>query len=262
MRPSPATAATKARQTLDVRFRVLGPLEVVDGDRAVDLGAPKQRAVLAMLLIDANRVVRVDRLIDCLWGDDAPARAMGSLQAYISNLRRVLEPDRAPRQPSERIVTRGNGYVAVVAPDDLDATSFEAAVADGHELLTRGHHQAAYDRLSEGLALWRGGALSDFMFEPFAIAEQNRLEQLRLLALEDSLRGVTRARTSRRGRAGARSARHRAAGARASVGAAADSALPIGTASRRAARRTATCAPGSSRLSASPPALAWWSSKG
>src|SRR5262245_4458070 len=92
-----------------VNFRILGPLEVEGAAGGVDLGAPKQRAVLAMLLIDANRVVPVDRIVDCLWGDDPPARAMGSLQAYVSNLRRALEPNRAAREASGRITTRAPG---------------------------------------------------------------------------------------------------------------------------------------------------------
>ena len=81
-------------------WRLIATLEVTEGEGVLDIGAPKQRAVLAMLLIDANRVVPVDRLIDRLWGDDPPARAMGSLQAYVSNLRRVLEPGRARAKPA------------------------------------------------------------------------------------------------------------------------------------------------------------------
>src|SRR5262245_38444864 len=102
-------SSRRPRDTSHVHFRMLGPLEVTEGDLTIDIGAPKQRAVLAMLLIDANRVVPVDRLIDRLWGDDPPARAMGSLQAYVSNLRRSLEPNRAAREASGRITTRAPG---------------------------------------------------------------------------------------------------------------------------------------------------------
>jgi DNA-binding SARP family transcriptional activator len=94
-----------------VQFRILGPMEVVAGSRPVDTGSPKQRAVLAMLLIEANRVVSLDRLIDQLWGHEPPARATGSLQVYVANLRRALEPDRPARAPAEVLVTQPPGYL-------------------------------------------------------------------------------------------------------------------------------------------------------
>src|SRR6478752_4179492 len=100
-------------------YRILGPLEVVDADgRRVQLGAPRQRAVL---LTHANEVVSIDRLIDELWGETPPNAATSSLQAYVSNLRRALEPDRAPRTPPAVLVTEASGYVLRVGRDDVDA---------------------------------------------------------------------------------------------------------------------------------------------
>src|SRR5689334_6254322 len=94
----------------DVSVSVLGPLEVrLDGE-VVDLGAPKQRAVLALLAANRGRAVSLDQLIEELWGDQAPPRATASLQAYVSNLRRVLEPARPPRTPATVLVSRPPGY--------------------------------------------------------------------------------------------------------------------------------------------------------
>lgn len=173
-----------------MEFRILGPVEVVQGSTVLDLGAPKQRAVLAALLIDANRVVSLDRLIDELWGEEAPPAATSSLQAYISNLRRVLEPHRPPRRPPQVLMTRPPGYLLRVAADDLDAARFEAGVAEGRRLLDEGQPAAALRRLDEALRLWRGPALAEFAYERFARVEANRLEELRIVAVEDRLQAA------------------------------------------------------------------------
>jgi DNA-binding SARP family transcriptional activator/predicted ATPase len=170
-----------------MQYRILGPLEVADGPRLLDLGGPKQRAVLAALLVEANQVVSLDRLIDELWEDEPPPRATASLQAYISNLRRELEPDRAPRSPARVLVTRPPGYVLRVNPDDIDANRFETLVAGGRGLLEEGKLEAALTALSDALRLWRGPALADLAAEPFAQVEATRLEELRLTALESRL---------------------------------------------------------------------------
>src|SRR3954469_3484904 len=107
-----------------MEFGVLGPLEVRDGGRLGDLGGLKQRAVLAVLLINANQVVSLDRMIDELWGDEPPSRAAGSLQAYVSNLRRALEPARAPRTPATVLVSQAPGYAVRVEPQQIDAVRF------------------------------------------------------------------------------------------------------------------------------------------
>src|SRR5919198_1179871 len=170
-----------------MQYRILGPLEVADGPRLLDLGGPKQRAVLAALLVEANRVVSLDRLIDELWEDEPPPRATASLQAYISNLRRELEPDRAPRSPARVLVTQPPGYLLRVDPDDIDASRFEALVARGRGLLEAEDPQAALTALSNALRLWRGPALAELASEPFAQVEATRLEGLRLLAVESRL---------------------------------------------------------------------------
>ncbi len=167
-----------------MRFGILGPLEVWDGDRAVTVGTPKQRAVLAALLISANRVVSLDRLIDQLWGAEPPAAATGSLQAYVANLRRVLEPERAARALARVLVTRPPGYLLRVGPGNLDATLFEELATRGRRLLAEGRPRAACDVLSEALGLWRGPALPEVAAYDFAATEIARLEELRLAAWE------------------------------------------------------------------------------
>jgi len=172
-------------------FRTLGPLEVVDVEgRRVDLGAPRQRAVLAVLLIHLNEVVSIDRLIDELWGDTPPGAATTSLQAYVSNLRRVLEPERAPRTSATVLVTEAPGYVLRVAPEQVDAIRFERLAADGHRDLAAGEGTSALSTLDEALGLWRGDALADFSYEAFAVAEISRLHELRAAAEEDRVEAL------------------------------------------------------------------------
>jgi DNA-binding SARP family transcriptional activator len=168
-----------------VEFRILGPLEAAAGGRLLDLGRPKQRAVLAILLVHANRTVSLEHLVDELWGEDPPAQAIGSLQAYVSHLRRLLEPARGARTPARVLLSRPPGYQIVVAPDGLDAARFQAGAAEGRRLLEAGEPDRAADTLGQALALWRGDVLADFPDAPFARAERARLNELRLGALED-----------------------------------------------------------------------------
>jgi DNA-binding SARP family transcriptional activator len=106
-------------------------VEVLDGQRLVELGRPKQRVLLAVLLVHANQVVALDRLIEELWGQKPPAQATASLQAYVSNLRRALEPDRPARTPPRVLVTQPPGYRLVVAPADLNAARFVTRARNG-----------------------------------------------------------------------------------------------------------------------------------
>ena len=170
-----------------VQFRLLGPLEAQDGERRVELGRPKQRVLLAVLLVHANQVVSLDRLIEELWGDEPPPQAAASLQTYVSNLRRALEPGRAARALSRVLVSQPPGYRLVVGAGDLDAARFAALAEEGHRLLGAGRPAAAARVLREGLGLWRGPALAEVADEAFAQAERNRLEELRVAALEDRL---------------------------------------------------------------------------
>jgi DNA-binding SARP family transcriptional activator/tetratricopeptide (TPR) repeat protein len=170
-----------------VEFRILGPLEAAADGRLLVLGRPKQRAVLAVLLANANQTVSLERLVDELWEDAPPAQAIASLQAYVSHLRRLLEPDRTARTAPGVLVSQPPGYRMVVAPDDLDAAHFERLAADGRRLLEGGEPDQAADVLARALAVWRGPVLADFPDAAFARGERARLEELRLVALEDRI---------------------------------------------------------------------------
>jgi DNA-binding SARP family transcriptional activator len=162
----------------EIEFRVLGPLEVVDETRGVlPLGGLKQRGVLALLLLERNRVVPRDRLVDALWGDDPPASAVNSVQVYVSKLRKLLGDDGT-------LATEPPGYVLRVASHDLDLHEFERLLADGRAALEAGAAADAELVLARALELWRGPALADLASEPFVRAEIARLERLRLDALE------------------------------------------------------------------------------
>src|SRR3954469_6055612 len=168
-----------------MEYRILGPLEVVGGNGPLDLGSPKQRALLAVLLIHANRVIALDAVIDELWGDEPPAKATSSLQAYISNLRKVLEPGRGPGQPAQVLVTQPPGYTIRIDGDALDASRFERLLSEGRRLLAEDDVGAARSVLRDALALWRGPALVEFSREPFATGDSIRLNELRASAEED-----------------------------------------------------------------------------
>ena len=157
-------------------FRVLGPLEVVDDQGVVRLGGPKQRAVLAMLLLGANRVVPIERLVDDLYGDASPASALTQIHAHISQLRKLFDPAR------EIVETRSPGYVLRLDPRQLDLRRFEGLTA---EAAAASEPAIQADRLRAALALWRGPVLAEFADEPFARTAIARLDELRLKALED-----------------------------------------------------------------------------
>ena len=162
-----------------MEFRVLGPLEVVDRGRSVALARTKERTVLALLLLRANELVSCDRLIDEIWGERAPASARHTLEAYVSRLRATLVG-----HGSELIESRAGGYVIHVAPEQLDAKRFERLLEEGQRALDVGSFEDADEKLREALALWRGGVLSDLVFEPLPAAEVARIEELRLVASE------------------------------------------------------------------------------
>ena len=164
-------------------YRLLGPVDVRRDGESLDVGA-RQRSLLALLLIEANRVVSADRIIDELWGDDAGRDRHNALWVVISRLRSVLEPNRAKRSDGTVLVTRPPGYVLVVDPRQIDAHRFESLAREGRELLDT-DPGAASVVLSEALALWRGRALEEFTYETFAEAEIARLEEVRLAAVGD-----------------------------------------------------------------------------
>jgi DNA-binding SARP family transcriptional activator len=170
-----------------VQFNILGSFEVLDADRQVTLGGLKQRSALAVLVLSANSVVPFDRLIDELWGERPPAQAANALQTYISNLRRALEPDRAPREPARVLRSQPPGYLLAVGPEDVDSARFERLAGEGRALLRQNQPEAARKLLADALALWRGPALAEFLDQPFARTEAARLEELRAAALEDRI---------------------------------------------------------------------------
>jgi YVTN family beta-propeller protein len=162
-----------------LEFRILGPLEVVEQQRLVVLGGPKQRAVLAILLLRRGEVVSSDRVIDQLWGERPPATAAKTLHGYVSHLRKALG--------DEVLLTRGGGYMLAVAPGQVDAERFEALVADARHALADGDAAGARELLGSALALWRGETLADLAYEPFAQSEIARVEEAHLAAVEDRI---------------------------------------------------------------------------
>ncbi|HXV57911.1 MAG TPA: alpha/beta fold hydrolase [Gaiellaceae bacterium] len=160
-------------------FRLLGPLEVRDGDREVRLRGGKQRALLALLLVHANRTLAIDRIVDDLWSDDVPETAAKMVQIYVSRLRKAL--------PEGALHTRPPGYALEVAPGELDLHRFERLVGEARSALEEGRAAAAAAGFRQALELWRGPALAEFTSEPFARAERARLEELRIAALEGRL---------------------------------------------------------------------------
>jgi DNA-binding response OmpR family regulator len=149
------------------------------------MGGPKQRAVLTALLIRAGRVVSLDQLIDDLWPGDPPARAAATVQVFVSNLRRALEPDRPRGTPARLLVTSAPGYVLRAEPGAIDAPEFVRLAEEGRHALDDDDPERAAELLARAGALWRGEALADVVDAPFAQAEAARLEELRLRCAED-----------------------------------------------------------------------------
>jgi len=160
-----------------MRFKVLGPLGVSRDDAPIQLGGPKQRAVLAHLIVRVNELVPTDVLVDRVWGEEPPEAARGTLHSYISHLRKALGP--------ERIEGRAPGYVLHVAEDELDATRFEQLLDEAR--LAKGSPVRVGAILRDALALWTGPPFADLASEPSLAAEIARLNELRLQALEDRM---------------------------------------------------------------------------
>jgi DNA-binding SARP family transcriptional activator len=162
-----------------VEFRILGPIEVVESGRALRLGSRKQRALLTLLVLHAGKVVSRDQLIDDLWHGEPPAAAETTLRSHISRLRSVLG--------ASRLLSRSPGYLLVLHPQELDAARCEQLLAEGREALAHGRATEAAERFRSALALWRGPAIADAAYEPFAQAEITRLDGLRLAVLEERI---------------------------------------------------------------------------
>ena len=167
----------QAESTLDVRL--LGPLEVRRDGGEVSSGGPKPRTLLAVLALEPGRVVSVDALVEALWPRDPPETASHAVQVYVSQLRKALGEG--------AIETRAQGYVLALDPFAVDVHRFTRFVAEGRELLAAADASSASSVLRDALALWRGPALADFTYEPFAQAEISRLDELRIVALEERI---------------------------------------------------------------------------
>ena len=166
-------------------FKILGPLEVVREGRALPLGAAKQRALIACLLVHEGEVVSTDRLIDDLWGQDAPSTAEHMLHVYVSRFRKLLEDD-GPKV----LLTQAPGYRIELGPDDvLDAALFEVLLRQARDD-TQGDPAHRLDVLNRALGLWRGTPLADVAYEAFAQAPAGRLEELRATAEEERIEAL------------------------------------------------------------------------
>lgn len=168
-----------------MEFRILGPLEIVDDGRTLELRGFKKRALLAILLLHANEVVSRERLIEDLWGDRRPETAATALHGYVSQLRKLLEP--GSNGNHRVLLTRPPGYALRLDPEQLDLERFEALAERGKRALAAGDASDAAATLCEALALWRGRPLAEFDSAPFAVVETIRLEELHLSALEDRI---------------------------------------------------------------------------
>jgi DNA-binding SARP family transcriptional activator len=165
-----------------MRFRVLGPLLVWHGSGWVPVPAEQQRVVLAVLLAEAGSAVSTDRLVDAVWADRPPQRAVNTVQAYVMRLRRLLGED-----GHCLITTRGRGYELVAGRDDLDATVFERLVSSGRQEIDAGRVETGAARLAQALELWRGRAFADVPTVSSLTCRVTHLEQARLAAQEDHL---------------------------------------------------------------------------
>jgi WD40 repeat protein/DNA-binding SARP family transcriptional activator/class 3 adenylate cyclase len=164
-----------------MQFRVLGPLEVDAGGGPIPLGGPKQRAVLAHLILRANELVPADTLVDGVWGDEPPEQARNIIQTYVSHLRKALGRD--------RIQSHAPGYRLRLDPSELDASRFDALMRDAKKALSVDPN-VAVGTFDDALLLWRGPALADLADQPALMAEAARLDELRLEAQEIRIEGL------------------------------------------------------------------------
>ena len=168
----------------ELRVEMLGAVRAFRGGRELDLGPPRQRAVLALLALRANRVVTRDELVDGGWGTDPPASVVNRVHAHVAALRRVVEPDRARRAPGRVLASVGSGYRLALVPGKLDAEVFAARLDSARRLAAAGTTDKALATFDAALSLWRGTALADVP-GPFAEVERVRLGELRVTAAEE-----------------------------------------------------------------------------
>src|SRR5262245_12936299 len=165
-----------------LEIKLLGPVEMTIGGQRVEIRRRLQRALLAVLALDVNRVLSTDRLVDALWGERPPKSAPVALYGLVSALRKLLEPDH-----SDALRTREPGYVLELPGDGVDICRFELLAAEGRRALTAGEAALASAKLAEALGLWRGPPLHDLISFGFAQDQVGRLEQMRLAVVEDRI---------------------------------------------------------------------------
>ena len=164
--------------TPELEVRLLGPIEVERDGEPVALGGQKPRTLFGVLALEPGRVVSVDRLVEALWPGEPPDTAGHAVQVYVSQLRKALGPV---------IATRAPGYVLELEPERVDAHRFARLAQEGRAALEGGEPESAEVALREALALWRGPALADFLYEPFAQTQIARLEELRTVVVEERI---------------------------------------------------------------------------
>ena len=177
-------AEAASAQTNSIEFGILGPLEVTRAGRPVTLGGPRQRAVLALLLLEANRVVSMDRLAEEVWAGHPPDGWATTVQTYVFHLRRALEPDRPRGGAAAVLVTRDRGYLLHVDRERVDSAVFEEGFTAGRAALDAGRYTEAAQTLRRALGRWRGPVLANLADYAFTRPEAMRLQELRLAALD------------------------------------------------------------------------------
>lgn len=166
---------------------LLGPVEARRDGRSLELGGPQQRAVIAHLALDVGRIVSADRLIDRLWGENLPRTPLGTLQSYVSRLRRSIEPDRRSGAPATVLVSEAPGYTLRISPDAIDVHRFRSWTDEARRLAAAGRAETALARFDAALDLWSGTALGAIGSSDHVAALVNRLEEEHLAAREDRL---------------------------------------------------------------------------
>ncbi|MHA3019433.1 BTAD domain-containing putative transcriptional regulator [Mycobacterium sp. BMJ-28] len=168
-----------------VEYSLSGAVAARVGGTTVPLGGPKQRCVLAVLLVHHGAVVSIDRLVDAIWADDAPPKALASLRSYVANLRKLLPPAADDAAGPARLASRPNGYQLNLLPgDSVDLHEFEALVVKGRAQLVGADAAGAFGSLTRALEHWRGDPFGEFLYRDFAIPEARRYSALHTTAVE------------------------------------------------------------------------------
>lgn len=167
----------------ELRFAVLGPVRAWRNGQEVDLGTPLQRSILGMLLLREGRAVTPTEMIDAVWGEEAPPRALGALRTYVSRLRTVLEPDRPARSRPELLTSVGRGYALRLPEGSLDLTRFERGIAEAEQARRSGRLAEAAESMRAALTLFEGEPLAGAV-GPYAEHQRDRLIERRISVVE------------------------------------------------------------------------------